>query len=196
MKEKLELHQIAPYLPYGLKYYLPLDNYRVSDFVDHETWKFTHDIFTAIENGYESALEYKNMTISQNNPFLCIEDNELFLGQMKSSLGFDVDDVFLNEVKPILRPLSDLTKEIEHNGEKFIAFYHKEFEIELRTEVKTGFFDSMYIEEKLSIISESNKVNTVFEKSISILNKLFEWHFDVFGLIEKDLAIDINALDV
>ena len=24
--------------------------------------------------------------------------------------------------------------------------------------------------------------------------KLFEWHFDIFGLIEKGLAIDINTL--
>ena len=26
------------------------------------------------------------------------------------------------------------------------------------------------------------------------IEKLFEWHFDVFGLIEKGLAIDINTL--
>jgi hypothetical protein len=25
--------------------------------------------------------------------------------------------------------------------------------------------------------------------------KLFEWHFDVFGLIDAGLAIDINTLD-
>ena len=28
-----------------------------------------------------------------------------------------------------------------------------------------------------------------------ICEKLFEWHFDVFGLIEKWLAIDINTLN-
>jgi hypothetical protein len=26
------------------------------------------------------------------------------------------------------------------------------------------------------------------------VQKLFEWHFDVFGLISKGLAIDINTL--
>jgi len=31
-----------------------------------------------------------------------------------------IDDVLLYAHKPILRPLSDLTKEIEHNGENFV----------------------------------------------------------------------------
>lgn len=29
-----------------------------------------------------------------------------------------------------------------------------------------------------------------------ILSKLFEWHIDVFGLIEKGLAIDINTIKI
>ena len=28
-----------------------------------------------------------------------------------------------------------------------------------------------------------------------IVLQLFEWHFDVFGLIEKGIAIDINTLN-
>ena len=28
----------------------------------------------------------------------------------------------------------------------------------------------------------------------SVISKLFEWHFDVFGLINKGLAIDISTL--
>ena len=30
--------------------------------------------------------------------------------------------------------------------------------------------------------------------SYGLVSKLIEWHFDVFGLIEKGLAIDINTL--
>jgi hypothetical protein len=32
----------------------------------------------------------------------------------------DENNGFINHVKPILRPLSDLTEEIEHNGVKFV----------------------------------------------------------------------------
>ena len=82
------------------------------------------------------------------------------------------------DTKPILRPLSDLTKEIEHNGERFVPGE------ELRW---------------------SNITADIFSKSINITHehsnlfhcdyvKLTSWHFDVFGLIEKCLAIDINTI--
>lgn len=35
--------------------------------------------------------------------------------------GFTGKNFGIGNFKPILRPLSDLTKEIEHNGEKFVA---------------------------------------------------------------------------
>ncbi len=76
------------------------------------------------------------------------------------------------QVKPILRPLSDLTKEIEVNGEKFVP-YKKIKEIYP--------FDTFS--------SSSNPA----QWSLRVVEKLLEWHFDVFGLID-DLAIDINTL--
>jgi len=81
--------------------------------------------------------------------------------------------------KPILRPLSDLTKEIEVNGEKFVpidwidknhnANNYATCAIMLDSTIELGFYKDF--------------------------QKLFEWHFDVFGLIEKGLAIDINTLN-
>ena len=35
----------------------------------------------------------------------------------------------------------------------------------------------------------------IFKQKYWIAQKLFEWHFDVFGLIEAGLAIDINTLN-
>jgi hypothetical protein len=77
--------------------------------------------------------------------------------------------------KPILRPLSDLTKEIEVNGEKFVP-------IEEIKESQHHLFFREDIENPLEGVQYSE------------IQKLFEWHFDVFGLIEAGLAIDVNAL--
>jgi hypothetical protein len=39
-------------------------------------------------------------------------------------------------------------------------------------------------------IGEYKKIHLPY----SVFKNLFEWHFDVFGLIEQGLAIDINTL--
>ena len=71
--------------------------------------------------------------------------------------------------KPILRPLSDLTKEIEVGGERFVPV------------------------DKLKM-TQLEFLLTFHRITLSDANKLFEWHFDVFGLIDAGLAIDINNL--
>ena len=82
----------------------------------------------------------------------------------------------IENIKPILRPLSDLTKEIEVNGEKF------------------------YPLQKFGLVANKNN-QEFFEVKIKEqwitfkeMQILISWHFDVFGLIENNLAIDINTL--
>ena len=84
----------------------------------------------------------------------------------------------LKYCKPILRPLSDLDSgNIE------------------------GLFYSEWLIEKYHTIGIENQINRI-EDDIRWINHcdyiliqhLFEWHFDVFGLIEKELAIDINKI--
>ena len=87
-----------------------------------------------------------------------------------------VDFALEHQNKPILRPLSDLTKEIEHNGEKVNIFN--------RIEIYKGSGVDYLIEQ----------IRFGFVEVI-IYNILLEHHFDVFGLIEKNLAIDINTLN-
>jgi len=84
--------------------------------------------------------------------------------------------IFLNR-KPILRPLSDLTKEIEYNGEKFKP----------SERLAIPLFDS----DMQKYITQGEVAGIPFWVS----QKYFEWHFDVFSLIEKGLAIDINTLN-
>ena len=79
--------------------------------------------------------------------------------------------------KPILRPLSDLTKEIEHNGGKFVPIDYNAFR-----------------ESKEHLIEFQNKFAHYKSVKYGIIERLLEWHFDVFGLIDSGLAIDINTL--
>ena len=92
-------------------------------------------------------------------------------------------DCNINEFKPILRPLSDLIKEIEVNGKKFVPAY--------RTQVH---INDKYLPFTVNgrIVLENRIVtNTILYTDMQYLISL---HFDVFGLIEKGLAIDINKL--
>ena len=70
--------------------------------------------------------------------------------------------------KPILRPLSDLTDDqiLELDN------YHN-----------------------FSIIHYSDIKTDPTRYPYTIVQKLLEWHFDVFGLIDAGLAIDINTLE-
>jgi len=92
-----------------------------------------------------------------------------------------------NEIKPILHPLSDLTKEIEHNGEKFvpIEWLNENKSVRLIKVINTGRYE---------VFSENTGTTNIRFWEYCIIEKLFEWHFDVFGLIKDGLAIDINTI--
>src|SRR6478736_9984112 len=92
-------------------------------------------------------------------------------------LATNVDDIDLELFKPILRPLSDLTKEIEVNGEKFVPL------------------DELWKYHNFSAMRWGDIETDPTRYPYTIVEKLLEWHFDIHGLIEKGLAIDINTLD-
>ena len=73
------------------------------------------------------------------------------------------DAMELNEVKPILRPLSDL--ELDEFNNKI---FNREYIIDKETDADLGYYEWCF---------------------------LFSEHFDVFGLIEAGLAININTLE-
>lgn len=106
-----------------------------------------------------------------------------------------------NDAKPIFRPLSELTKEITVNGETFTPILKLANHIpDFATVLSVGYSHHKYY----AALVWNNGVNDDFlRKEISAyyldmqyydFQKLVSWHFDVFGLIEKDLAIDINTL--
>tara|TARA_R110000823_G_scaffold311978_1_gene438314 strand:- start:427 stop:855 length:429 start_codon:yes stop_codon:yes gene_type:complete len=97
----------------------------------------------------------------------------------------DITPVLFKNCKPILRPLSDLSKEIEVNGEKFKPSF-----VLSRDYKNAEEFIHLIITEK----EEDYYKDILSHMPLCIAQKLFEYHFDVFGLIEKKLAIDINTI--
>ncbi|MGG5486275.1 hypothetical protein [Gaetbulibacter sp. PBL-D1] len=86
---------------------------------------------------------------------------------------------YYNDFKPILRPLSDLELDLwniinDVDKEFYIEYSSDDGNIYLRDVCDLNFFE--------------------LSRTLNVLNQLFKNHFDVFGLIEKGLAIDKNTL--
>jgi len=82
--------------------------------------------------------------------------------------------VELKNFKLELISLSDLTKEIDKDEDvTFLDWIESEYEIDV-----LAFIDAYGIE----------------KLPYEVMEYLFEWHFDIFNLIENNLAIDINTI--
>jgi len=97
----------------------------------------------------------------------------------------------LTEIKPLLRNLSLLSTEIDVNGKKFIPINELNFLIDefgnanptiVIVDGFGGFHFEWYAGTKISI-----------RRSVpfNFYQKLFEWHFDLFGLIKNGLATEV-----
>ena len=89
------------------------------------------------------------------------------------------------KVKPILHPLSDLTKEIEHNGEVFVPTTKLKLLYEFES-------DNICI---IRMYINAGWTSSIVELPLDIVLQLISWHFDIAGLIDKEEAIDVNTLD-
>ena len=83
----------------------------------------------------------------------------------------------ISKVKPILRPLSSLSNtHIAKLTDSCLLDYNQIALLDTQT----------------THIAFKNGINN--RLSYSVVQKLLEWHFDIFGLIHAGLAIDINSL--
>jgi hypothetical protein len=177
---KLELKHIAPYLPYELKvqYKGIINTKELSDYKKLEPKNV--ELFSSEYSKYWDNIpkQIEGLKISE------IKQIKFFKKYITFHLGIrhgHLKTCFLGDIKPILRPLSDLTKEIEVNGEKFVPY--KEI---------IGDEYSNYLL-KISKINP-NKFDVLSYMSVDVYYFLIQFHFDVFGLIPQGLAIDINTL--
>ena len=90
----------------------------------------------------------------------------------------DYNNGFIVGVTPILRPLSDLTKPIIHNGETFVPIEY----------ISTSKGVSQRIMRR--ICNGQSLDNLEYWQA----ERLFELHFDFFNLIPAGLAIDLNTV--
>jgi len=84
---------------------------------------------------------------------------------------------------PILKPLSDLKKPIDI----FVSNVTYEQHLRLRRDKETCLWGASVTTQPLLFNYPDIDYKT--------MNTMFSWHFDVFGLIPKGLAIDINTLE-
>ena len=94
--------------------------------------------------------------------------------------------LFTNEYGLCLRPLSDLTKEIEHKGGGIVPIDYLWFMV-------IGTDDDCYSKEDFYELIESGYIKLY---PFCVVQHLIEWHFDIADLISKGEAIDVNTLEV
>ena len=160
--QQLELKHIAPYLPFNL---------------EAKQLNFKRNY-----NGNETGIieGYYYLYDNFNKRHLSITFNN-------NSTGQDVDSV-----KPLLRPMSDLFENIVHNEEIVCVakvIKNLDYSIEWWNESRTALH---YPETGEFCITSSDYELDYKSLDYSIIETLFKYHFDVFGLIEKGLAEPIK----
>lgn len=104
---------------------------------------------------------------------------------------FDGD--FTEMIKPLLRPLSDITSAITHNGETFVPAARFMGDMLLQQTWGQNGMGMTGMQSELGTWTLVHDGECVMpECTLDIYQKLLEWHFDVFGLIAHNLAIPIT----
>lgn len=140
-------------------------------------------------------LPYGLKVMHKNAPQYGTFDLEVGKRRSPSGLSYYVEE---NEI-PILRPMSNLTKEITHKGDRFVPIVefikqvNKYFKWDdSRHKIEIG--DSCILVMVYSRPLDAWGTEMRLYLTIGRLDKLSEWMFDYRGLIEAGLAIDANTL--
>ena len=130
-----------------------------------------------------------------------IEDNRIYTLEGLSAKYdmVDLDDDYgwshIGEFKPILRPLSDLNR----FGEDIINEHSINLLISEKYNLDYGILShfkgelSINLEGDYDLRYDANK-SISFNVMLTIQEELLKGHYDIFNLIENNLAIDINTL--
>lgn len=167
---KLEQKHIAPYRPYGLRFVMTCD--WTEDF-EFENWG-------GKEQDYKEGAIWTFAGDVDSDLLLPIGDGDLSWVFRKGSTYISCEP--MNGIKPILRPLSDLTKEIEHNGEK-INLMHK--------------WNDEYSIGDYFILGDGGEFKPMYDIEdwpYGMIQDMCKYHFDFNGGIKDGWAIDINTL--
>ena len=95
---------------------------------------------------------------------------------------------------PILRPLSDLDKNITHKGKTFNPIKELiKMPITKESNALMAFYslNTIGVGKYLEDVANYGDINPKY-LSYPLATKLIEWHFDINGLIEIGLAVNLN----
>ena len=151
----------------------------------------------------------EKLTIKELAPYLPYELQWVFEGSddVHEVVGLDITDFgvhiispygdsgrcSIKEGKPLLRPLSQLIEEIHHNGEKFVPMVELE---KIRKDIEIYRPLNLHYPLEINIQTEDYSQEIDLHDGYLIMQKLLEWHFDVFRLHEKNLALPIDGKEV
>lgn len=170
--EKLEIKHAVPYLPYGLK--------------------AVHEYSDRTMIGVVSRIEVNQRSDGSVWYDISLKNKER------------ARDVSLESIKLVLRPLSDLYKEDENGLIPIIEL--------ARISFKNSVYGRFICEkDKCKVWSDSSSITFRYspiygftlhyngriepaKNQLDLFTYLFEHHYDVFGLIDKGLAIDLNSI--
>jgi len=125
--------------------------------------------------------------------------SETMSGQIDWEANMDMD-------KPLLRPLSQLTETIEHNGERFVPI----IEMAKKFHVNQSHIVTHYAEQRCSrefamvhcCVENSDTRYLYYQVFLDTLRNKYQeikylqsLNFDTFGLIEAGLAISIPSIE-
>lgn len=169
MKREITLQELAAYLPWGVMMHRSIERVRLSGL--HDDWSKGGVQVIYLSQHHESFHKHGG----------------------KSASGF-TETYPLNYVghcqfKPLLRPLSDLTREITHEGTKVVLldWINENTPLRVIMAVDSSGKSCLWCE---------NVQSSHFNAWPYSLHKILaSFHFDIFGLIPDGLAIDINTID-
>ena len=175
MERKLELKDIAGYLPHGLK----IDLAQKSEYLGIKT--------------VTGANVDKN-TINKFRDGITV---------WCYGSGYN-EKVF--QFKPILRPLSDLSRTITYNGKEIVPIVElakivcldiDEYKIEIYPQrLSTPNYLFGFNRNSFYILVRKTGNNIFYENQYQLFDYLHELKIDYRGLIDAGLAVDVNTLEV
>ena len=98
---------------------------------------------------------------------------------------------FPQVIFPLVRPLSDLTREIEHNGERLV--FTELFEIGDNGGYNFEFdHGNIKLIERLKTISKYNCHNDIKYLPYPVVQEMIKYHFEIEPLLDNNLALPIT----
>jgi hypothetical protein len=170
-KRELKLEDLVGYLPYGLKVLVDI-------------------------SGFPKSHWLRQISTTAIEPLIGCKKGKFYIGGDK----IDIDSYY--DFKPLLRPLSDITKEIEHNGKTIYLLVllaeRNGIKLDSFSCISNGQYITFeYTSQATRFVRTQNKILIYLDCSQNpqyVNDFLLKWHFDIYGLIEAGLAVNLNDI--